>query len=518
MKKIFKFFVFILTLLLLPNVVSSEEDYLVKFNSLLTENGVLEIESIPPTDEESFMYFVGEYVGEVTMGEISFDIDSCNEGYTVCDAVWGYDFENDTYAGRKEIEIHYNYDSEVKQQIEGYINNLPTNIDAYEVKDMELINWWVNSGEIDTLINYSGQLKKYLSYKNFNIDARMGADEPLHTFAEGFGAFRYNDIVYAVKPHIAVKTDHIIYVPKTTGDTKEELMAAVNKRIEDYIGKGKATITYGGQGMYELTMNYYDRVITELEQIVAEELAKPVEEQNQDIIMGQQGRIDYLKDDRQDYIDNYDPNEELDVNLAKGVGNHFFIITIGERKYSFVVVKSDEDMVVPSYKTSDIGTDVSISSTSSQIPLDTLIQVSKLTSGKTYEELIELLNTKNSETFDLKLYSGTLKDYVKKLDNGTFEVRIPLSKNLEDKDLIVYYVDENNKVIEHEVEIDGEYVVFTTNHFSIYTLAEKEATSTVPEIENPNTYDGITTNYILGIIALLGLIIVGINSKKKITN
>ncbi len=364
MKKMLKFFVLAVVAVLLPNSVLAEEDYLVKFNALLNENGDLEIVSVPPTDEASFYFLVNEYIGEATQGEVSFDSNSCNKDYTVCDAVWGYDFETDSYAGSKEIKIIYNYDAETKKVVQGYVDNLPNDIDSYEVKDMELINWWVNSGEIDTLVNYSGELKKYLNHKNFNIDARMGADEPLYTYAEGFGAFKYNDIVYAVKPHLSVEANHIIYVPEATGSTKDELMAAVNKRIEEYLGKGKAIITYGGQGMYELTIKYYDRVISDFQKQIDEELAKPLEQQNQDELMSLQGSLDYIKDAKQDYIDNYDSNEEMDENLKKAVGNYFFDIKVGEREYSFVVVKSDKDMVAPTYKTSDIATDVSISSSS----------------------------------------------------------------------------------------------------------------------------------------------------------
>lgn len=513
MKRKLIFLAFTVFVTLLPNSILAEEDYFAKFNALLNEDGVLEVESIPPTDDEGFYFFINEHIGELTNGKLMIDTSSCNSGYTVCNVVWGYD--GNKYAGSKEVKIKYNYNNEVKKEIEGYINNLPKDVDTFEVKDMELVNWWVNSGEIETLINYSGELKKYLNYKNFNIDARMGEDAPLHTFAEGYGLFKYNDIVYAVKPHISVETDHIIYVPETTGDTKEELMAAINKRIEDYLGKGKATITYGGNTMYELTINYYDKMISDFQRQLDEELAKPLEQQSQDNIMSLSGTIDNFKKDKQDYIDNYDPNEELDENLAKGVGNHFFVITIGEREYNFVVVKSDEDMLAPNYKTSDLGTDVTISSTSSAIPLDTLIQVSKLTSGKTYEDLMQLLNVTNSETFDLKLYSNTLANYVTKLENGTFEVKIPLSKNMENKNLIVYYVDENDKIVEHEVTIKDGYAVFTTDHFSIYTLAE---TSNDSGIVNPPTYDGIGTYYLLGVISLVGLIILGIYTKKKILN
>ena len=75
--------------------------------------------------------------------------------------------------------------------------------------------------------------------------------------------------------------------------------------------------------------------------------------------------------------------------------------------------------------------------------------------------------------FDLKLYSNAQNKYIKKLDNRTFEVRIPINNKLKNKKLVVYYVDENNNKQVYDVTIKDEYAIFNTNHFSIYTLAEK---------------------------------------------
>ena len=63
----------------------------------------------------------------------------------------------------------------------------------------------------------------------------------------------------------------------------------------------------------------------------------------------------------------------------------------------------------------------------------------------------------------------------KELEDGSFEVRIPLSEKLKGKDLVAYYVDDNGNKEEHEVTIKDGYAVFNTNHFSTYTLAEKPA-------------------------------------------
>lgn len=75
--------------------------------------------------------------------------------------------------------------------------------------------------------------------------------------------------------------------------------------------------------------------------------------------------------------------------------------------------------------------------------------------------------------FDLKLYSDAQNKFIKKIDNGTFEVRIPIHNELKNKELGVYYVDENNNKQVYDVTIKDGYAIFNTDHFSIYTLAEK---------------------------------------------
>ena len=81
--------------------------------------------------------------------------------------------------------------------------------------------------------------------------------------------------------------------------------------------------------------------------------------------------------------------------------------------------------------------------------------------------------------FDISLFSNSVNKYISKLENGSFEVRIPINEKFKDKNLVVYYVDDIGKVTEYPVEISNNEAIFKTNHFSIYTLAEfteKEST------------------------------------------
>ena len=57
-----------------------------------------------------------------------------------------------------------------------------------------------------------------------------------------------------------------------------------------------------------------------------------------------------------------------------------------------------------------------------------------------------------------------------------------------------------------------EYAIFNTNHFSIYTLAESKNQITE---QNPNTYDGIMSWIVLGLISIGGIAGAAIYRKKQ---
>lgn len=89
--------------------------------------------------------------------------------------------------------------------------------------------------------------------------------------------------------------------------------------------------------------------------------------------------------------------------------------------------------------------------------------------------------------FDLKLFSNSLNDYITELENGYFAVKIPVTEKFKNGNLVVYYVTDDGKVEEHEVTLTDGYAVFTTNHFSVYTLAEKVTESEpIKDPENNN--------------------------------
>jgi len=554
------FWLTICIMLLMPNKVLAEDTMSAEFKSLLNKEGKFVINSIKPTTlDEWYICFEGLFMDAIEKSDLF--PENLAEDFSAVDLIIHYGKENEEI---HRVEIVYNFDEKVKETVKKYAASIPEDLEYFYVNDMELVNYWINGqDDVGNLISYSGELKKYLDYKNFKLDLRMGGYEPFITYASGIADFMYDGVIYAFRDRTGVWANHIIYVPENTGDTKEELISAVQKRIEEIGAKDKIQIEYAGKisELKEAEIAEYNRMIAEYEDKLntcineINEINKKIEE-NQAIIDSNQptsdiearmhniqNEISVIEELKINEIDEtklieYDkeinelqtefdelnekllivntakvnneqltwklneknnektmyvgPKEELELQkqyyidqienedgdkyfLKEAAGDNYFTATVGDFVYNFIVIKDTEKMITPTVKTSDVKTDVTISTLNPSLPLDTTISVNRLTSGEEYEKIIKILGVNNSETFDLTLYSGSLDKNITKLDNGKFEVKIPISKAFEGKTLVVYYVDENEKVTEYEVTVKDGYAIFTTDHFSIYTLAEKKA-------------------------------------------
>ena len=73
---------------------------------------------------------------------------------------------------------------------------------------------------------------------------------------------------------------------------------------------------------------------------------------------------------------------------------------------------------------------------------------------------------------------------------------------------------EKKKNIIQKLIIDGDYLVFETDHFSTYELVEN--TGILNNIEVPKTADGIISYLIFTIISVLGIVFITKQIKKVI--
>lgn len=447
----------------------------------------------PESEDEAYWLFnETEYMDE-TYPDFSFD--SFSNDYQTCEISYKYDYTTQTVQEKHVVEIIYNYDKTVKSMVDGMVSKFPAGeeFDGYyfAVKDMELLSWWVNSGDINTMIDYSGELKSYINYKNFQIDCRKGNDEAFVTEASGVAPFIYDSITYKLVT-MGVRGKHIIYVPDETAATKEALMTAAQKRMDEYIGEGKAKVSYGGQGIRK----YYDDLLSEKIDNYTELLKQCVSkiEEYERLLESDPDNYDYQTERRQLTLNKFQYEMELEnaknhktyvldaydneggefYFLQSAAGDYWFNMEIGEESHMFIVVADSDGMVNPKYKSSDVATDVTVESTDSSVPLDTRISVNELKTGSKYEEIVRFLNVEDNQTYDINLFSNSLDKYITKLVDGKFIVNIPVSTEFKDKNLIAYYVDENKEIHQYEVTVKDGYASFATDHFSIYTLAEKK--------------------------------------------
>ena len=352
---------------------------------------------------------------------------------------------------------------------------------------------------------------------------------------------------------LAVLGNHIIYVPNETESTREALAQAVQKRVDEYVGENKVKITAGEGTVQDFYKNNSERMVKELQNKIDAENSK--EKPDINLINEYKGLIEWYRDyyNEEYFKESYNDPKGDHYFLRSAEGGFWFTATVNGEDYEFIVIKDSSKMITPKYKTADVKTNVEISSTSTEIPLDTAVEVEKVTEGSEYEKIVKVLDVEEHAIFDLKLFSRTLNKYVKKLVDGSFEVKIPIPENLRNKKLAVYFVDENSNIEEYEVKVEGEYAVFTTKHFSTYTLAEEiieekpsennnnnsnenstnnikpegttnngekvEESNKENNIKNPSTGDNITLFVIIFIVAVVGLVVTfSVTKKKQIIN
>ena len=371
--------------------------------------------------------------------------------------------------------------------VEGYFSKLNNSDSYYFVEDLSLINYYLtsdkselwNSGAPGRALKYS-TLNNVTSGSNvtYYIDVRAGEQDETLMYESAFGPMNifYNGYSYGAKEE-GIYLKRVIYIPQDTENTKEAFVAAAQKRINDYLGNSSVVVSYGG-------------LLSSL------------------------------------------PEGSEDEGYPITSDGNYYNIKIGSRTYKFYIVKgTDAQLVEPTYVGLDLGSKIEITSEDSSIPLDTSLTVKNVKDTSIKDKI----GTENYKSYDISLYSDAKSEKIEKLENGKFTVKIPVPTELNGKELVVYYITTTGEKEEHEVTIKDGYAIFTTDHFSIYTLAEKKVIEETPDNtptdtptetpdntpakdekdETPKTGTIDITSYILlvTIISVLGIVVL----KKKET-
>ncbi len=140
---------------------------------------------------------------------------------------------------------------------------------------------------------------------------------------------------------------------------------------------------------------------------------------------------------------------------------------------------------------------------SGKLPPDTRLQVAVVKNGESFKKVENGLpeNAKNFTVLDISL---TDSDNLRIQPDGRVEVSVPLPKTY-GKHLAVYRLEEDGSLKRLESRIAGDRILFTTDHFSIYTIVELAEAA-----ENPNRTpeeDGLSAGWLAPIIVCIGLIL-----------
>ncbi|MDO5569678.1 MAG: hypothetical protein Q4G04_06205 [bacterium] len=480
-----KFVWFLVTFLLLVGFAPG----IVKAVTLdeLKESKTLTIKSVPLKSA----YEVSDVLLELYSDIFDeFWVSNCNDDLTECDVIGTNSETHRNEVIISDLKLIYQYDPDIKAVIENLVSRLTKT--AYLVNDIDYFRWLpysVDSTNNVSLASFSLELKKEMEYNNFYIDFRLGDSFPYYTSNGGISVFSYDDTIYYYDSNpLMVYYDHLFYIDSDSTDVKSTIEARLSTIADNYTVSN--TLKTVREHLIELFTDWYN---FNSDYYIAEGFLTV-----SDFINGKMNDSVLAEDAEYAHLKNYLDEEVYMVEVP-------FADASEQSIASLIIPVKDSTKVTDfsTYVSNDPASGISIS-TDSVIPIDTLIKVYKITSGEDYEKIVRLLNDENVEIFDLKLFSKSLNQNITRLDDGTFEVKIPINESFKDKDLVVYFLKEDNTFEEYQVTIKDNYAIFYTDHFSIYTLAIKPEIATSGE-PNPKTFDGITFYGIIGIISLLGL-------------
>jgi len=271
-----------------------------KFKKVLNKDGYLEVNSVPPKTEEQVGLLIGDYVLSVRFGgEFNVNPTTCNEDFTICDI--GRE-EEGRIVETHSVKILYVYDKNIKKSADEIGKKLD-NKSHFAVRDLEVVNFWINAKGSEELVkDYSTELKEYFDFKNFDFDIRLGDPGEFLRLTGGEGNIVFGDTIYYFGGYTEVEAKHILYVPENTGDSKEELIAVIQKRINDYVGENIVNISYGGK-IYDYFVNGFDKDIADAQNELNLERAKPISEQDAFKIMDLEWKINNAQEYKEDFLD-----------------------------------------------------------------------------------------------------------------------------------------------------------------------------------------------------------------------
>lgn len=406
--------------------------------------------------------------------DVYLNTESCNISTSTCDITIGNDEDYRTEA--YEISFVGEYNEKKYNNLKKYSSKLKDN---YYLTDMQYINQLINmvDEEGSLLSMMYNNYKIFKSFPDIKEDLEKNPKYKYVPVAIGFGGtmlsfggagviVMYNEdgIAMNVSNYMSYNTHRYVYIPDTTEDTIDAYIEAALKRINGYINNED----------YKVSIRY-------------------------DI----KHAIELCGDEFNGYCDeSYSLNRIFEDNKTYMVRP--YILTINGVEYDLAIVPvSDKYIKKLDVNSKDYKNNISIETSSSDVPLDTSVGTLDVTDDHK--------NKGFAKAYDINLYSEIKEKYISKIKDGVI-VRIPVEDNYDKEYVNIYHItDEGKKGERYEAKIEvidcKKYAVFTTDHFSIYAVEETDDVKVEKDkIENPQTFDGIVNNLVYGVISLISLV------------
>lgn len=477
-KKLFGFAALLSSFSLIAGVNASPVDD--AWNKVV-KDGIFEAACVEPTKgndpmgllaESSTYWYLQETFGENYQGSLYLNQ---NNEYELSIGILGCDSEGNcgvTDAKSEVVNVKWHEtNSSVRTLIDEYTEKVDklfkvegeesTNRNFYtNILDLPRISGIKNSKDgnfyAESALHTSDEMIKIFGDTNidYKLTGRLGDAGPFYGLGGGDLTLWYNGVAYQnLVGTVGVSQFDILYIPEETELNPDAFIAAAKKRLDENFGTNSIDVRLGG-------------VFEELE-----------------------------------YFEEYN-NAYLNLDRTK-TGDNYYKLKINGKEYDFIIMKNSNIKNLPPVVSKDLLTNVSVKTTSPDIPLDTKVVVNEV--KREAEEFKNFVNTLKKDVvkaFDISLTSASVGN-ITKLEKGVFEVRLPLGLDYVGRRLSAYYVKEDGSLEEHPIILDADgNAVFETTHFSTYFIAD--ATNTITE-EVPKTFDKADIYIMLAISGAIGL-------------
>ena len=346
---------------------------------------------------------------------------------------------------------------EHKLIVEGIVDKIGNKPITVEINDLEFINdFYYREEENDYQApNYNSKMLNDILSKlidnqhvTYFLAVEGGLGGPFIGMSAGSLVLYYDGIAYATsKSYVETVMKSIVYIPSNTEDTREAYVKAVQKRIDDYLGKKSGV------------------------------------------------KVSFARTLDEDEVDPY----FFDVDSLDG---DVYKLTYKDKETEILVIKDSSKMQNSTFNAMDVNNNVKVTSDNANYPTNTVVASEMIDEDSDdAKKLMKKLGLKDAEIVDINLYSPTLGD-IENFANVDFDVNVPINiDKLGDENLYAYYIKDDGSIEEHPVVVDDFMASFETSHFSTYIIGKKVE----EDIINPNTYDGLLSNILLACLSIIVL-------------